>query len=274
MIWLSAGCASGPPPLPGSEPGTPKHYVCARAPALIMVDGVTTDDEWRGAPWSDAFVDIQGAKRPLPRFETRMRMMWDDECLYVAAWLSEPDVWATYDQRDLIVFEENDFEIFIDPDGDTRNYYEIEVNALGTIFDLFLRRTYIDGGPADHAWNLPGMRWAVHVEGTLNDARDIDRGWSVEFALPWSAFADQGGMPCPPRAGDQWRINFSRVQWRHEIVDGAYCKTANTKEDNWVWSPQGVIDMHRPQRWGVVRFAAGFTAANAGDGEHTRAENK
>ncbi len=26
-------------------------------------------------------------------------------------------------------------------------------------------------------------------------------------------------------------------------------------EDNWVWSPQGVIDMHRPESWGIVQFS-------------------
>ena len=188
-----------------------------------------------------------------------MKMMWDDEHLYVAAGMIEPQVWATYDQRDMIVFQENDFEIFIDPDGDTRNYYEIEVNALGTIFDLFLPRTYIDRGKPDHDWNCPGMRWAVHVDGTLNDSSDIDHGWTGEFALPWSAFADLGGMPCPPRAGDTWRINFSRVQWTTEVVRGEYHKSRGLKEDNWVWSPQGVIDMHRPQRWGYVEFTTEIT---------------
>ena len=188
-----------------------------------------------------------------------MKMMWDAEYLYVAAGMIEPHVWATYDQRDMIVFQENDFEIFIDPDGDTRNYYEIEVNALGTIFDLFLPRTYVDRGKPDHDWNCPGMRWAVHVDGTLNDSSDIDHGWTVEFALPWSAFADLGGMPCPPRGGDTWRINFSRVQWTTEIVRGEYHKSRRPKEDNWVWTPQGVVDMHRPQRWGFLEFTTEIT---------------
>src|SRR5437762_10018554 len=48
--------------------------------------------------------------------------------------------------------------------------------------------------------------------------------------------------------GDQWRVNFSRVEWRHEVLDGKYRKIPNLREDNWVWSPQGVIDMHRPER--------------------------
>ncbi len=250
-------CASHraePPPLPPVEPGTPRHYACHRVPRAIEIDGVIGESEWATANWSDAFVDIEGAKRAAPRFRTRMKMLWDDQYLYIAARMDEPHVWATIVQRDEIVFHNNDFEIFIDPDGDTRNYYEIEVNALGTIFDLFLPRTYIDGGPADHAWNMPGMRWAVSVQGTLNDARDVDEGWSVEFALPWSAFAEKGGMQCPPREGDEWRVNFSRVQWRHQVNAGRYQRVSGVKEDNWVWSPQGVIDMHRPQRWGVVRF--------------------
>ena len=257
MAVMLGGCAStrhSPPPLPLAESGTPKTYACVRASTPITIDGVLDEAEWDAASWSEAFVDIEGAKRPVPRFETRMKMMWDDEFLYVAAKLDEPHVWATYAKRDLIVFEENDFEIFIDPNGDRRNYYEVEVNALGTIFDLFLPRTYIDGGPADHDWNMPGMKWATSVDGTLNDPSDVDRGWTVEFALPWRAFAEKGGMPCPPRAGDAWRINFSRVQWQTEVVDGAYRKVGGTKEDNWVWTPQGVIDMHRPERWGFVRF--------------------
>ena len=61
-------------------------------------------------------------------------------------------------------------------------------------------------------------------------------------------------MPCPPRPGDQWRINFSRVQWKTQVIEGAYRKVDGEKEDNWVWSAQGVIDMHRPQRWGFVSF--------------------
>lgn len=62
-------------------------------------------------------------------------------------------------------------------------------------------------------------------------------------------------MAIPPRDGDQWRINFSRVQWRHEVKDGKYQKVKGTKEDNWVWSPQGVINMHRPETWGYLQFS-------------------
>jgi hypothetical protein len=49
-------------------------------------------------------------------------------------------------------------------------------------------------------------------------------------------------------------VDFSRVEWRINIVHGKYEKVPNTPEDNWVWSPQGIVDMHRPEKWGYVQF--------------------
>ena len=81
---------------------------------------------------------ISGRDRPVPRFRTRAKLLWDDEALYIAAQLEEPDVWATLTKRDTTIFRDNAFEVFIDPDGDTHHYYELEVNALGTVWDLLL----------------------------------------------------------------------------------------------------------------------------------------
>jgi hypothetical protein len=44
------------------------------------------------------------------------------------------------------------------------------------------------------------------------------------------------------------------VEWQHQVVDGRYSKIAGKPEDNWVWSPQGVVNMHVPEKWGYVRF--------------------
>ncbi len=169
--------------------------------------------------------------------------------------LEEPQVWATLTQHDSVVFHDNDFEVFIDPDGDNHEYYEIEINALNTEWDLFLKKPYRDGGPAVNEWEIPGLKTAVHVSGTLNDPTDSDKFWSVELAIPWKSLAEHAHRHVPPRDGDQWRINFSRVEWRHEIVDGKYRKIPDLPEDNWVWSPQGKVDMHRPEHWGYIQFS-------------------
>jgi hypothetical protein len=182
-------------------------------------------------------------------------MLWDDAYLYIGAELQDPHVWGTLTKRDTVIFHDNDFEVFLDPDGDNHEYYELEINVLNTVWDLFLARPYRDGGPPLDSWDIAGLKSAVHVRGTLNNPTDTDTGWTVELALPWKALGEYAHRPSPPAVGDQWRINFSRVEWRHEIVGGQYRKIPAKREDNWVWSPQGVIDMHQPQMWGYLQFA-------------------
>jgi hypothetical protein len=261
-IAIAAGAANAQDRPNERPPWPPRGYACVPALAPPEIDGLIEQSEWSDAPWSEAFIDILGDRMPAPRHATRMRMMWDDECLYVAAALDEPHVWATLTERDSVIFHDNDFEVFIDPSGDTQLYAEIEINALNTVWDLLLVRTYDDGGPAVHAWDIPGLRTAVRIDGTINDPADIDAGWTVEMAIPWAPLAEIGGVPCPPRAGDRWRMNFSRVQWRLDIKDGAYRKRADPAsgeplaEDNWVWSEQRAIAMHEPEYWGIVEFRA------------------
>jgi hypothetical protein len=243
----------------------PKQYLCHRTETPIVIDGRGSDPAWQIAQWTDEFVDIEGDAKPKPRFRTRVKMLWDDEYFYVYAEMEEPHVWGTLLVRDSVIFQDNDFEIFIDPDGDNHQYYEIEINALNTVWDLLLIKPYLAGGPAVNGWDIAGLRHAVFVDGSLNNADDVDRGWSVEFAIPWKGLKECAGTNAPPKNGDTWRVNFSRVQWEHVIEDGKYVKVPGKPEDNWVWSPQWAIDMHRPWLWGYVQF----TTAKPGDGKLT-----
>ncbi len=238
----------------------PRGYVCRSTSRPPKIDGRLDDPAWAAAAWTDRFVDIEGKSKPKPRFLTRAKMLWDHEFFYIAADMNEPHVWGTLTRHDSVIFHDNDFEVFIDPDGDTHEYYEFEMNALNTGWDLFLPRPYKDGGRADNSWEIPGLKTAVDVRGTLNDPSDVDRGWSVEIAIPWKVLARSANRKSPPASGDQWRVNFSRVEWRHLLKDGKYAKVPGKREDNWVWSPQGIIDMHRPEKWGIVQFSDGKTA--------------
>jgi len=241
----------------------PKGYVCHRAPHTLAIDGTLTDPAWERAAWTDWFVDIEADRKPRPRFRTRARMLWDDDFFYVGAWMEEPHVWGTLTEKNAIIYHDNDFEIFIDPDNDNHNYYEFEINALGTIWELTLEKPYRDGGPAIHGTNLAGLKSAVHIKGTLNDPGDVDDGWSVEVAVPFEEMARYNPAALPPRHGDQWRVDFSRVEWLHEIAGNRYRKVSDTPEDNWIWSPPGVIDMHRPERWGCVQFSTAEPGSDA-----------
>lgn len=259
-------------------PWAPTAYACPRLAQAPVIDGRPDDACWEIAPWSGAFTDIRGDRADPPRHLTRVRMGWDADYFYVAAKLDEPHVWGTLVERDAVIYHDNDFEVFIDPDGDNHLYGELEINALGTVWDLLLARPYRDGGPAIDQWDIAGLRSAVAVDGTLNDARDQDRGWTVELAIPWKALGPIAGRACPPAPGDVWRVNFSRVEWRVEVADGAYRKLVDAStgralpEDNWVWSPQGIIAMHCPEMWGEVLFTNGGGPTEEANGrrEHAR----
>lgn len=239
----------------GLAPSLPRGYICYRASTPITIDGKITEGAWAAVPWSDPFEDIEGNKRPKPRHRTRVKMLWDDDALYIAAELEEPHVWATITKHDAVIFQDNDFEVFLDPDGDSHLYAELELNARNTTWDLLLTKPYKDGGKALNGWEIIGLQTAVFVDGTINDPRDIDKGWTVEIKWPWAGLKELTGVAAPPRDGDQWRVNFSRVEWDTTVVNGKYQKAPDRPEHNWVWSPQGVIDMHRPERWGYLQFS-------------------
>ena len=255
FLMADAGPRPGPWPMRG--------YSCPRVPSAIVIDGVPDEAGWSRSAWTDLFVDIEGDRRPAPTFATRAKMAWDDDYFYVAARLEETHLWATLRERDSVIYYDNDFEVFLDPDGDSHLYTEIELNAFNTVWDLLLVKPYRDGAPAIHAWDIPGLKTAVHLDGTVNDPSDIDREWTVEIAIPFDVLAETTDAACPPAPGDRWRVNFSRVQWDLRPTGDDYVKV-DGPEHNWVWSPQREIAMHEPEHWGIVEFVeAGGEAVEA-----------
>ena len=230
----------------------PLVYNVSFCDKAIEIDG-EIDSIWEQADWSNSFVDIEGDVQSAPYLETKFKMLWGEAELYLLAWLEEPHIWATLKNHDDIVYRDNDFEVFIDPDGDTHNYMEIEVNAFNTILDLFLPKPYREGGPLQMNWTAENLRTAIGLLGTINHPNDTDSAWIVEMALPFSSI---GTIPSP---GDHWRINFSRVHYDLDVLKGVYSKKKDSAdrvlpEYNWVWSPQGIINMHYPEKWGYVFF--------------------
>ncbi len=236
--------------------GQSPQYTCNHAVDTLTIDGVLSEESWFQAPWTQLFIDIEGERKPKPSLDTKVKMVWDEKYLYIGAELEDPHVWATLEGRDEIIYHDNDFEVFIDPDGDKLFYYEIEINANNAVMDLLMTRPYYMGGRYIMSMNMEGLKHAVHVEGTLNHPQDHDKGWTVEMAIPMKILCEQLPKKGYPQEEDQWRVNFSRVQWDTDIVNGRYLKN-NNPEHNWVWSPTGKVDIHRPQRWGYVRFSLG-----------------
>lgn len=256
-------------------PIAPPHYTCRRAKGRLTLDGRLDKPFWEGIPFTEDFCDISGRDFPAPRFRTRAKLCWDDENLYIAALLEGDEIWANITERDSVMYYDNDFEVFIDPSSSTHNYMELEMNALNTQWDLMLTHPYRDGGRSVTGWNMAGVETAVHVCGEVNAADADNRFWSVEIKIPFKGimetYSKEENPPelercyqcrTAPRAGEVWRMNFSRVQWTVDRLNGRFvkrkdCDGSPLPEDNWVWAPTGLIDIHCPEFWSFVFFADG-----------------
>ncbi|WP_299666589.1 carbohydrate-binding family 9-like protein [uncultured Polaribacter sp.] len=237
---------------------TPKTYIAYKINKTIIIDGKASEEVWKKTKWSTPFIDIEGEKKPT--YKTQVKMLWDDTFFYILATLEEPHVWANLTKKDTIIFHNNDFEIFIDPDGDASNYYELEINALNTVWDLFMTKPYRENNTVLNDWTLTGLKSAVNINGTLNNPKDIDKGWTIELAIPWKAYK-KGYFDKNIPKDTFWRVNFSRVNWEYQMNNGDYERKKDNKgkllhEYNWVWSPMGVVNMHEPEKWGYVYFSS------------------
>lgn len=263
--------------LPCKDENIPR-YRAFRAAEPPVIDGKLSDGAWKTAPRSSAFVDLVHGTGT--RLDTRAAVLWDDEYLYVGYWVEEPDVKATLTERDAPIYKDNDVELFI---AGSDGYYEFEINAYGTIYEVlffweedFERKGYAALPEFDRTdpkarpfngvgykvhprgkrigfwnWDYPGLRKAVYVDGTLNDDRDRDKGWTVELALPWSGLeilAKGDGRALPPEDGDVWRMDFSRF---NTYKDAPPAKDSG----GWAWSTHGIWDSHVPECFTYVEFS-------------------
>jgi hypothetical protein len=251
------------------------HYTAHKISRAPAIDGKLDEDNWKNASRSAPFRDmISGADTYL---NTQASVLWDDENLYVGYWVQEPNVTATLTRRDAPIYKDNDVELFIaGPDG----YYEFEINSFGTIYevlffwmDAYEKKGYherpefarnvkgakpFNGVGYRHPrgrrmgfwnWDMPGLRSAVHVNGTINKSDDKDNGWTVEIAIPWSSLkilAEGDGRALPPAEGDTWRMDFSRFNVKKGSANDA---------GGWAWSPHGVWDSHVPECFTYIKFA-------------------
>lgn len=259
FIFLVAICNIGNGNAQNKREIIPPTYVAFKTSEEIQIDGKDTDAAWEKINWSADYIDIEGVN--IPKYKTQMKMLWDENYCYILAKLEEPHVWGDIIKRDTVIFYNNDFEVFVDPDGDTHNYYELETNVLNTPWDMFINMPYRENGNVVvNDFDILGLKSAVHVDGTLNNPDDLDKQWFIEMAIPWSTFRTSFLQDNVPR-DEYWRFNFSRVNWQHEIVNGKYArkKDDNGKflpEYNWVWSPTGIINIHLPEKWGYVLFSS------------------
>lgn len=244
----------------------PPIYRCHRAKGkLEYLDGNLSKEFWKTGDWIDDFHDIEGDTRPHPAKHTKVKLLWDEEALYVGAYLEDDTIWATVKNRDELIYIDNDFEVFLAPQTSSHRYYEIEMNAANAVWDLFMDKPQRDGAHRIMSWDIHGLESAVKIDGKLNTPTADNKGWALELKIPWFSLRECETDECypvhiTPDLGEVWRMDFSRVEWDVYVEDDQYKKVLNPKtgqslpEHNWLWAPTGVIDAHMPEMWGYLIF--------------------
>lgn len=255
-----------------------KKYTAYRLTKKPVIDGKLDEDFWQKIEKSPRFTDLVSGRETI--HDTRSAVAWDEENLYIAFWVEEPYVQGKFTNHNDLIYQENDIEVFI---AAKNAYYEFELNALNTRYEVFFmwqseyKKNGFDkipnlqlGNPLVREFNgvdfknhprglrygswdfkFPGLQSAVAVDGTLNDQKDRDRGWTVELAFPWKGMEwlmKGDNRPYPPKNNDVWRIDFTRFNTYKE---------APPAKDNggWAWSPHGVWDSHVPECFPKITFS-------------------
>ncbi len=201
----------------------------------LVIDGVL-EPAWNKAAREDLGIDLTGAPAPAGA-ATLVRIAADPKGLCLAFQCADRDVSSPYTRRDDPLWHADAVEVFLDPDGDGKDYVELEVSPRGVLFDSSFR------GPRrgeDRSWN-PAVQAAVKVDGTLNRPGDTDRGWVAELRIPWKEIPGRGGGR--PSPGAAWRANFFRVE-----------RSRGSRGLGLSWAPVPEGDYHTLYRFGILRF--------------------
>lgn len=204
----------------------------------FLIDGILNEKAWDRAFTINDFKSFK-SKYSTDIPETIVKLLQTNNGLLFSAQVFTKEINAFEKERDGAVYKDNCFELFFDPDADGLNYYELEINALGTIWDLILKTS---NNPLNHPsniteWNLPLENIAVALHGTLNDTTDIDMCWIVEAFLPWDLFVEG-----KPNKGSIWKANFMRIDY------------VNDDPKISVWKPTSGKNIHVPLEWGSLKF--------------------
>jgi hypothetical protein len=225
LLVLTTACSSGPDhPIYDTAGDIPRLYQASYVSDAPIIDGKMDDLAWRKTDWTANFIDMGGSTISRPRHQSRAKLLWDREYLYIGVWMVEPNLEtkpiSSLGFDGLLVFACHD---------DSPETYQVITAEPGGRHSISVHNNNPEGEPLEI---LNGLKHAVALSGTLNQHGDADKGWWAEFALPWRELttSEQASVP---QAGAIWRVNLVR-------------------DDEQSWSPYFTHDIHDPAMWGRV----------------------
>jgi len=195
---LVAGLAlAADPPL--SKPSDKTYAVRYRPGAQITIDGRADEPAWSQAVAESGFF-FPWEKRPAP--PTEFRALCDDANLYVTFRIEDADIVVLDKLRDKedAVFEDR-AELYFSHDAAMQNYYCLEIDSRGRVFDYrgaFYRRI-------NPQWDWKGVEAR---------ASSTPKGYVVEARIPLASFESLGFPRLRP--GVRILAGLYRAEFSHD----------------------------------------------------------
>jgi uncharacterized repeat protein (TIGR03806 family) len=228
--------------LPFNAP--PKEFECRWADGPITIDGKADEPAWKDAQFIDKFyLPWLGKNARLAKTKTAAKLLWDREYLYFFAEMEDHDLFADVTEHDGMTWLNDVFELFFKPAAATPGYYEFNINAAGTVMDMFLPSRDSGGYQrykSDGAFHVDAK---VVLRGTLNKRDGKDEGWSVEGRIPWTDFMRTGGRP---DVNEEWKFALCRFDY-----------TLNAEPEPSTCAPlssKNVSDFHAHEDYATLKF--------------------
>lgn len=249
---LTAAACHGPEPAwslaPSGQRGEPTiagaPLTISRTSTTPVLDGKLDDPMWAHAaaltPLVDPGTGQEIAHHPVSGWA---RLAWDAGHLYLGVLVRDRAPTSPFSEGDVdphVWARSSGIELILQPGdpGDNRDYYELQVDVHGAIFDSHFDDYNLPRAGTGAARTFGHQDWSSRIERKIF----VERGrfYSVELALPWSALAP-ARVAIPPHPGDVWRLNL------YTFRDGQRRALA--------WSPiRGQGNFHKASRFGRVRF--------------------
>ena len=156
-------------------------YQCSKLDQGLRPAARLDRSPWKEATWIDDFKSIHTGEALTDDRYLQAAVLWDDAGLYVGFRSAPSLVPVTRVERDSDLWNECAVELFLAAGA---GYYEIEINPLGAVLDLYFPDEEADDWKQCSSWDAEGMTWAVRSTGRPGSGV---AGWEAELSLPWSA---------------------------------------------------------------------------------------
>ncbi|MCV9933843.1 carbohydrate-binding family 9-like protein [Flavobacterium sp. LS1R47] len=169
----------------------------------LIIDGDLS--EWK-TPFLGPFVIHDSGVKAMQ--ETYISLSWDNENLYLAYKCIDSKIIGSVKKHDAPIFKSDDLvELFIDPDGDSKHYLEIGVNAFSSNYDMIINCI----SPLCGGWNTD---MSLDILGMITSSKFTADGYNVEIKIPFSSLnAIKKAGFTTPIVGAKWKGNFFRIDY-------------------------------------------------------------